>query len=132
MKIAAITDDGETISQHFGRAPYYLVVTVEEGKITDREMRDKLGHAHFANEPHEPDRPDQPHGFGFAAHDRHTRMAQSVADYEAVLCRGMGAGAYNSMQKLGIKPVLTDIASIDDAVNANIEGSIVDHVDKLH
>ena len=27
MKIAAISDDGTTISQHFGRAPFYVVVT---------------------------------------------------------------------------------------------------------
>ena len=32
MKIAAITEDGTTISQHFGRAPLYLVVTVEDAK----------------------------------------------------------------------------------------------------
>ena len=31
MKIAATTDDEATISQHFGRAPYYLVTTVENG-----------------------------------------------------------------------------------------------------
>ncbi len=52
MKIAVITDDGNTVSQHFGRAPYYLVVTVENKQIVDRQLRDKLGHAHFANEPH--------------------------------------------------------------------------------
>jgi predicted Fe-Mo cluster-binding NifX family protein len=39
MKIAAITDDGKTISQHFGRAPYYLVVTVENGQIVDHTER---------------------------------------------------------------------------------------------
>ena len=37
MKIAFITDDEKTISQHFGRAPYYLVITVEDGKETNRE-----------------------------------------------------------------------------------------------
>ena len=48
MKIAAITDDGQTISQHFGRAPYYVVVTVEDGKVVQHEQREKLGHSHFA------------------------------------------------------------------------------------
>ncbi len=52
MKIAVITENGKTISQHFGRAPYYLVFTIEDGKITNREMREKMGHQHFANEPH--------------------------------------------------------------------------------
>jgi predicted Fe-Mo cluster-binding NifX family protein len=29
MKIAAITDDGKTISQHFGRAAYYMVLLLK-------------------------------------------------------------------------------------------------------
>lgn len=49
MKIAAITDDGKTISQHFGRAQYYPVATIENGQIVDRELREKPGHAHFAD-----------------------------------------------------------------------------------
>jgi len=132
MKIAAITDDGKTISQHFGRAPYYLVVTVENLQIVNRELRDKLGHTHFANEPHEPETPGQPHGFGPASQDRHTRMAKAITDCQALLCRGMGMGVYESMQALGIHPVVTDIASIDEAVKAYIEGTIIDRVDLLH
>ena len=43
IKIAAITDDGQTISQHFGRAAYYAVLTIEDGKIIAREQREKMG-----------------------------------------------------------------------------------------
>ena len=132
MKIAAITDDGRTISQHFGRAPYYLVATVENGAIVNRETRDKLGHAHFANEPHEDDQPGQPHGFGPAAQNRHVQMAEAIADCQALLCGGMGAGAYQSMVQRGIKPVVTEIASSDEAVMAYVEGKIVDRTDRLH
>jgi predicted Fe-Mo cluster-binding NifX family protein len=132
MKIAAITDDGNTISQHFGRAPYYLVLTVENGQIVNRERRDKLGHAHFANDPHEEDKPGQPHGFDPASQNRHVQMAQAIADCQALLCGGMGAGAYESMRERGIKPVVTEIVSIDEAARAYIEGRIVDRVDKLH
>jgi len=131
MKIAAITDDGTTISQHFGRATHYLVATVEEGQIVERELRDKLGHVHFVNEPHE-GTPGQGHGMGPGAHDRHGRMAAAIKDCEVILCRGMGMGAYQSMQSLGIKPVVTDIGLIDDAVMAYVEGRIVDHTDLLH
>ena len=132
MKIAAITDDGKTISQHFGRAPYYLVVTVEDSRVVNRELREKLGHAHFSDEPHDPEHGDQPHGMGPAAQDRHTRMAQAIADCQALLCGGMGQGAYQSMLARNIRPVVTDIESIDDAVKAYVEGTIVDLVDRLH
>lgn len=132
MKIAAITDDGSTISQHFGRAPYYLVLTVEEGKIVTRELREKLGHSHFANQPHEEETPGQPHGMNAASHDKHLRMAHAIADCEALLCRGMGRGAYESMKQIGIRPVVTDIVEIDQAVIAYVEGKITDRVDRLH
>lgn len=132
MKIAAITEDGTTISQHFGRAPHYLVVTVEDGKVIARELRDKLGHNHFAAEPHPEDKPGQPHGMGPEAQDRHVRMALAIEDCEALLCGGMGYGAYQSMQARGIKPIVTEIVSIDEAIAAYVEGRIVDQVDKLH
>jgi predicted Fe-Mo cluster-binding NifX family protein len=132
MKIAAITDDGKTISQHFGRAPYYLVVTVEDGQITHRELRDKLGHAQFADQAHDPEQPGQPHGMGAASHNKHLMMSEAIADCEALLCGGMGMGAYQSMLARGIKPVVTDIWDIEQAVMAYVEGKIVDQVERLH
>jgi predicted Fe-Mo cluster-binding NifX family protein len=132
MKIAAITDDGQTISQHFGRAAHYLVVTIENARILNREMRDKLGHAHFSNEPHEAEVPGQLHGLSPAANNRHLQMAEAIADCQVLLCRGMGAGAYQSMQDRGIRPIVTDIENIEDAVTAYVEGKIVDHTDRLH
>jgi predicted Fe-Mo cluster-binding NifX family protein len=132
MKIAAITDDGKTISQHFGRAPYYLVVTVEEGVIVDQELRDKLGHAQFSHEHHDPPTRGQPHGFGRGSHDKHVRMSASITDCEALLCGGMGRGAYWSMEQRGIKPVVTNIIDIEEAVMAYVDGNIEDRVDKLH
>jgi len=132
MKIAAITDDGKTISQHFGRASYYLVVTVEGQSITQRELRSKLGHEHFAAQPHPEQSPGQPHGMDAFSHSKHMQMAETITDCEAVLCRGMGRGAYESMQGRGIRPIVTDIETIDDAVMAYINGNIVDQIDRLH
>ena len=132
MKIAAITDDGKTISQHFGRAQYYLVATVKNGQIVSRELREKLGHAQFANQPHPEEVPGQPHGMDTASHNKHLQMAEAIADCEALLCRGMGMGAYESMKAHGIRPIVTDIASIDEAVMAYVEGNIVDQVERLH
>ena len=75
MKIAVVTNDGKTISQHFGRAIYYMVVTVENGKIINHEMREKANHAHFQTEGHEHDETSKQHGYGPAADNRHGRMA---------------------------------------------------------
>jgi predicted Fe-Mo cluster-binding NifX family protein len=134
MKIAAVSEDGVTISQHFGRAPFYIVLTVEDGQIVSREKRDKLGHAHFASEPHEEGHSDDPRGHGFdpAAQNRHVRMAAAIADCQVLLARGMGAGAYQSMEQAGIRPIITDIPTIDGAVQAYLDGSIMDHTEQLH
>jgi predicted Fe-Mo cluster-binding NifX family protein len=133
MKIAVITEDGKTISQHFGRAPYYMVVTVEAGKIIGREMRDKLGHVQFEAEGHDQQEDTSGrHGYGPAAEDRHGRMAQAITDCEALLCRGMGMGAYESMKARNIRPVVTDFDDIDEASLAYASGQLVDHVDQLH
>jgi predicted Fe-Mo cluster-binding NifX family protein len=132
MKIAIITDDGKTISQHFGRANYFAVLTIEDGQIVSREMREKLSHKHFANAHDHSHEPGQRHGFDAASQSRHERMSQTIEDCEALICRGMGAGAYESMKERGIRPVVTDIARIDDAVISYVNGELVDHVEKLH
>lgn len=132
MKIAVITDDGRTISKHFGRAQYYLVVTVENQQIINRELRDKVNHAQLQIEGQEHEDAGQKHGYGSAADQRHGRMAQAVSDCEAVLCGGMGMGAYENMKARKIRPIVTDINDIDEAVIAYVGGQIVDHIEKLH
>ena len=131
MKIACVTEDGRTISAHFGRAPYYAVLTVEDGQVVGREMRDKLGHQHFSSQPHA-ESPGVRHGTDPASHNRHASMAEEISDCEVLLCRGMGYGAYQSMQQLGITPLVTDVDDIDAAVQAYVEGRLQDHPEKLH
>ncbi len=131
MKIAVITDDGKLISQHFGRAPYYMVFSIEEGKIVNREMRDKLGHNQFSTAGHEEHHHEQ-HGQDSASHDKHVQMAGSISDCQALLCGGMGMGAYESMRRLNIQPIVTDLRDIEAAVQAYIDGKLVDHTEKLH
>jgi predicted Fe-Mo cluster-binding NifX family protein len=135
MKIAVISEDGRTISQHFGRAPYYIVFEISNGKILNREQRDKLGHAHFAGETHtDHGQHDHahPHGFDPAAQSRHAQMANAIADCDTLLAGGMGNGAYESLKAAHIKPIITDIVNIKEAIQAFINGTIVDHQERLH
>lgn len=141
MKIAAVTDDGKTISAHFGRAIKYAVMTVEDGRVTATELRDKAGHRDFQGDgSHGHDIPIQPsgqklspgHGHGAHSAEKHRRMFAAIPDCQILLARGMGQGAYSGLQEAGLQPILTDIADIDAAVQAVIEGSIVDHTERLH
>lgn len=136
MKIAFVSEDAKTISQHFGRAPFYVVVTVENGQVVSRELREKLGHAQFAGQHghHEEHgySVGQGHGFDRASQDRHARMANAIADCAVLVARGMGAGAYENMRQAGIRPIITDIPTIDEAVQAFIMGRLTDHPERLH
>lgn len=136
MKIAFVTDDGKTISQHFGRARFYEILSVENGKVIAREQRDKIGHAQFAGngQSHEEhgQNHDERHGYDADAQDRHSRMAQAIMDCQYLVVGGMGAGAYESMQHEGIKPIVTDLSSIDEAVQAHIAGTLKDYTEYLH
>jgi len=40
MKIAVATEDGRTVSQHFGRTPYFAIFEIAEGTIIKRSMRE--------------------------------------------------------------------------------------------
>jgi len=131
INIAAVTDDGVTISQHFGRAKFYEVLFVKNGKVVKRERREKLGHNNFAQEEHHHQSGEQ-HGFDESSHNKHINMAEAIKDCKILLARGMGNGAYQSMLQLNIKPVVTDIKNIDEAIQAVINGSIIDHTEKLH
>ena len=154
MKIAAVTDDGKTISAHFGRARYYAVVTVEDGTITGREMRPKAGRHDFAqsddgeashsqehghednhehhHEHHHEHVQGQGHGWGAAAQNRHNVMFAAIVDCGVLLTRGMGQGAYYGLHDAGIRPVVTTVRNIDEAVQAYVEGRLDDHPEKLH
>ncbi|MCD4673029.1 MAG: cupin domain-containing protein, partial [Anaerolineaceae bacterium] len=132
MKIALITNNGKTISQHFGRAAYYLVLTIENGEIVDREMRDKMGHSQFHAAEHEEAPNAAGHGMDASSHNKHVSMAEVIADCKYLLCGGMGRGAYNSMQRLNITPVVTDLQDVEAAAQAFIDGKLVDHTDLLH
>lgn len=130
MEIAAATDDGKTISRHFGRAAYYMVLTVENDRITGREKRDKPGHEQFSQR--EPGRRKAPHGQGREAQSRHTEMIAPIRDCQVVLSRGMGWGAYERLKAHDITPIITDIADIEEAVRAYLDGTIIDHKERLH
>ena len=131
MKIAFITDDGKTISRHFGRASHYLVVEIEDGVIVNQEMREKLGHAQFSDEGHHTDH-SLGSGLDAESHSKHVRMSQAIRDCDALICGGMGMGAYQSMQKFGIAPLVTDRSDINDALEAYLLGDLEDQTDMLH
>jgi predicted Fe-Mo cluster-binding NifX family protein len=135
MKIAIVTDDGTTISQHFGRAEQYEVLTVENGQVTSRETRPKPAHGlHHHEQPSGTVRLDE--GVQGAARieagNTHGVMIDPIRDCQVLISRGMGQRAYDSLREAGIEPVVTVVREIDEAVKKYLSGELVNHTERLH
>jgi len=113
QKIAAVTDDGQILSNHFGMSAQYLVIEVEDGLILKQEIRAK---------PHHSVHPDhsQPHSDN---HQLHEDMFAPVHDCQVLLVGGMGDGAYNRARAVGLEVLLTG-GSIPAAVQAYLSGQL--------
>ncbi len=133
MKIAFATDDGQTVSQHYGQAGHYVVLTIEGNQVVAREMRSKERCDHSAHgHVHVDAQPTLTVQGGGQSRDHHALMIEAISDCEAAIARGIGRGMYYALPRAGIRPIITDIASIDDAARAYIDGTIVDHPEKVH
>ncbi len=132
MKIAVISENGTTVSQHFGRAPYYVVVTAEDGEVVEKEKRDKPGHRTFAQPGQEHTTNEERHGFGAHSQSKHAAMAEPIADCQVLIAGGMGWGAYENLTSRGIETIVTDIKSIDEAVKLYLEGKLINLQQRLH
>ena len=131
MKIAIVTDNSEIISAHFGRAQFYDVFTISDNQIVARETRPKANHNHFANEHHEHSH-GQGHGTDPASQHRHNAMIETISDCQFLIARGMGMGAHQSLSTIGIRPIITDLENIEEALTKFLSGDLIDHPEKLH
>jgi predicted Fe-Mo cluster-binding NifX family protein len=132
MKIAAASDDGFNISEHLGKAPYWVVLTVENGVIVDKEKRPKTGHHTFAAHEHPKLAPGERHGFDAGSPSRHASMAETISDCQVLLAGGMGWGAYEAMKKYNIEPIVTDVNNVYQAVFKYMKGKLPNLMEKLH
>ena len=132
MRIAAVSDDGTQISEHFGRAPYYVVLTVEDGQIASTETRPKAGHHTFAAQEHPTLAPGERHGYDAGSQAKHRSMAETITDCQALIAGGMGWGAFESLKAYGIEPVVTDVRDIREAALRYSQGNLPNLMDRLH
>jgi len=132
MKIAIVTNDGEFVSQHFGRSRYYSVYTIENGQIVDKELRDRTVGHYDPNRDRTKESNEQHldaqgrHGYGGDAMDRHQSMAAAISDCDVLIAGGMGSGAVEAFRGAGLQVILTDIPAVEVAATAFAEGKIKD------
>lgn len=132
MKIAVVTLNGETISQHFGRSPYFKIIEIQNNNIMGEELRERrTGHFapksaqihHHHTHDHES---DKGHGFSLDSQKKHSLMAEEIADCSVLIAGGMGLGAYENFKSAGLEVIMTDKSSIREAVDEYISGNLKD------
>jgi predicted Fe-Mo cluster-binding NifX family protein len=93
MKIAVPSDDGLTVSGHFGRCRDFLVFEIEGNEVRQLAARPNGGcHDHGGS----------PEAGGQAGHGGFVKV---LGDCAVVLCIGIGAGAQEALAAGGIQVV---------------------------
>ena len=128
FKAAFATNDGTKISKHFGRAEYFEVIEMNEGKITSRERRANTAGHH--NQSHEHNAAH--HEINHEHQERHSKMAEIIKDCDYVIAGGMGYPIFNALSSLGKNVIVTSLNNIEEALTEIAEGTIVNHTEKLH
>ncbi len=119
MKIALATLNGNTVTGHFGRTKAFVVVELDDGVEVNRELRE-------VGSCNQGDHPDPGH------RRRHHDLVDTVQDCDVVIAGGMGLPVQERLEAADISVTLTDIRSIDEAIQAYSTGSIAHDPNRAH
>ena len=132
MKVAIVTEDKVHISDHLGGAPYFVVITVEQGNVVGREIREKFGHEKYAGEEDHPQTDEKGrHGFGPQASERHKEIYEIIRDCGVLIAGRMGFGAYEDMRGFAMKVIATDVKNIDKAITLLLKDELPHLMDRI-
>ena len=102
-RIAIGTADGVSVCSHLARSAAFLVVEIEDGRVASRTMR-----------------PRSTDGCG-----HHATFVEILAGCDAVLCGGIGQGAFDSLAAHGIAPViLAALLPVEEALTRYLAGAL--------
>ncbi|MCM8784975.1 MAG: NifB/NifX family molybdenum-iron cluster-binding protein [Candidatus Omnitrophica bacterium] len=115
MKIAIASDDGKTISSHFGRTKGFVIFEVEGKEIKGQKylLNTFTGHARGLE--------DTGHEI-----DRHTPILNALKDCKAVISHGMGMRIYNDLKEAGIEVFVTEETDVKNAFDLYLSGGLID------
>ena len=102
-RIAIGTADGVSVCDHLARSAAFVVFEIDNGAVASRAVRnrfsDKCGN--------------------------HAGFVEILSGCSAVICGGIGQGAWDSLSARGIRPlVLATGMSIEDAIAAWLVGTL--------
>ena len=106
MRIAVATDDNINVCGHVGKCRGFLILDVENGKVTNKEVRQNVFTNHFNGNNGSGDH-HHGRGSGHGTNDGHKRLAEGLKDCEYLISHGMGRKLVEDFQSHGIKTLVT-------------------------
>lgn len=116
MKIAFPSSDGETISTHFGSAPIYTVLTLENHKVIEIEHRQNKGASQHNHQ----------------IVNRNHNKFDILQDCQILIAGGMGENAIKRLGKMGITVFLVKENNIQEAVELFLIGKLSHEETRIH
>lgn len=121
MKIAVASNDGNTISSHFGRARGFVIAEVEDGKLKDKRYVPNTFTGHAMGLHH-----------GEAHHHGHAGVLSALADCQVIISHGMGKRLYDDLTRAGKEVYVTDETQVDKAIELYLSGKLRNISELLH
>ena len=118
MQIAAATNDGCHIAPDLAHAAYYMVLSIEEGAIVHRELRDKLPRGWFRAPGHA-----EHHGPASASPEAppsYDLLVDPIRDCRFLLAAHISPEEAGRLEEAGITPISIEPAPIDEAVGRQL------------
>ena len=130
MKIAVATEEGKTISAHFGRSPLFAIFDIENGAVAGITLRENTFTRHFSGKHQAGEHGEHHHGKGDP--HAHESAAKGLSDCQVVISHGMGRRAWEDLRARGIEMIVTDETDVATAVRLYLAGRLEDRVERLH
>ena len=119
MKIAIASDDGRTITRHFGRTKGFVIVDVEADRNFKTEFIPNT-FTHHATEGH---------AHGQHGHS-HAGILKALDGCGVVISRGMGRRLYEDLEHAGKQAFITSAEDVEQAINLYLAGTLDDDPEK--
>lgn len=116
MKIAFPSSDGETISTHFGSAPIYTILTLDNQKVVEIEHRQNEGASQHNNQ----------------IVIRNHNKFDLLQDCQTLIAGGIGENAIKRLGKMGITVFLVKEKNIQEAVELFLVGKLTHEESRIH
>jgi len=115
MKIAIASDDQIHIAAHFGRVKGFVIAEIEQNQVIKKEYRQNIG-KHTGE-------------CGSCDHDK---MIENIKDCAVVISYGMGHRIFNDLSHNDIEAVVTDVETVEKAIEQFMQKTLQHNPEKLH